>query len=86
MPEISRFYGMVITMYYNDHNPPHFHVKHGRQRCLVSIEEPKLLEGDLSRRALRMVVEWARQNKVGLSENWILARSDQPLNKIEPLE
>ncbi|RAQ38769.1 transcriptional regulator, partial [Arthrospira sp. O9.13F] len=45
MPEISRFFGMVITMYYNDHAPPHFHVRYGQQKALITIETLTLLEG-----------------------------------------
>ena len=59
MPEISRFYGMVIAMYYNDHAPPHFHVRYGKQKAVIGIDPLELLEGKLSRKAKSLVLEWA---------------------------
>ena len=86
MPEISRFFGIIIAMYYNDHSPPHFHVRYGHQRALISIDPPALLEGTLTPRVLGMVMEWAALHRDELSANWLLARSLTPLNRIEPLE
>ena len=59
MPQISRFFGIIIMMYYDDHNPPHFHARYGGQECLIRIDNFQVLEGNLSSRALKMVVEWA---------------------------
>jgi hypothetical protein len=56
MPEISRFFGIIIAMFYNDHPPPHFHVRHGSDRATISIED---LDGKLSRTVLGLVLEWA---------------------------
>ncbi|MBO0349143.1 DUF4160 domain-containing protein [Phormidium pseudopriestleyi FRX01] len=86
MPEISRFFGMVITMYYNDHAPPHFHVRYGQQKALITIETLTLLEGQLKPRALGLVIEWAALYQSELMDNWELARQNAELNKIEPLE
>jgi hypothetical protein len=86
MPEISRFFGMVITMYYNDHAPPHFHVRYGQQKALITIETLTLLEGKLKPRALGLVIEWAALYQAELMENWELARQKAELNNIEPLE
>ncbi|MGL5194581.1 MAG: DUF4160 domain-containing protein [Chroococcales cyanobacterium] len=70
MPEISRFFGMVITMYYNDHAPPHFHVCYGQQKALITIETLTLLEGQLKPRALGLVIEWAALYQSELMDNW----------------
>lgn len=85
MPEISRFFGIIITQYYDDHPPPHFHVRYGNQKALVDIQVLRLLEGSLSPRAFGMVVEWAIQHRPELLENWELARQQLPLKKIQPL-
>lgn len=68
MPEICRFFGIVITMYYNDHQPPHFHVRDGEQRAIVSIETLTVLEGRLSPRTLGLVTEWAAREEIGASQ------------------
>lgn len=86
MPEISRFFGIVVAMYYNDHDPPHFHVRYGGQRAIVAIDDLRLLEGHLSPRALGLVVEWAAGHQAALTDNWNRAREMQQLSKIAPLE
>lgn len=86
MPEISRFFGAIITMYYNDHPPPHFHVRYNQQKALVSIETLEVIEGKLSSRLLKLVQEWAKLHQDELRQNWELARTNQPLSKVEPLE
>lgn len=86
MPEISRFFGIIITMYYNDHAPPHFHVRYGSQKAILSIDGLALLRGRLSRRALRLATEWGALHQEELAENWQLARQQAPLNQVEPLE
>ncbi len=85
MPEISRFFGIIIAMYYNDHAPPHFHVRYGSERAIVAIESLALLEGKLSPRALGLVMEWASIHQDELEEDWNLAREQAPLRPIEPL-
>jgi len=86
VPEISRFFGIIVTMYYNEHPPPHFHVRYGEQKALVGIESLTTFEGRLTPRALGLVIEWAAAHQDELTENWNLARLEEPLNKIAPLE
>lgn len=86
MPQVSRFFGIVISMNYNEHPPPHFHVRYGRQKAIIAIETLTLLRGNLSPRVLGMVIEWASLHRDALLENWYLARQHQPLQQIEPLE
>ncbi len=86
MPEISRFFGIVITMYYNDHSPPHFHVRYNDQKALIAIENFAVLEGKLKSRALGLVAEWAALHQAELMHNWGLARQQAALEKVQPLE
>lgn len=86
MPEISRFFGIIITMYYNDHPPPHFHVRYNQQKAIISIETLEILEGKLSSRAFKLVSEWAILHQNELMQNWELARNNQTLNAVSPLE
>ncbi len=81
MPEISRFFGILVLLNYNDHVPPHFHVRYGEQQALMAIESLTLLAGHLSPRVLGMVVEWATQHQVELMKNWNLARQQAPLHR-----
>ena len=86
MPEISRFYGMVIAMYYNDHAAPHFHVRHDKQKAVVGIEPVELLKGKLSPKAKALVLERATIHQGELRADWELASQQAPLNKLESLE
>jgi hypothetical protein len=86
MPEISRFFGIVITMFYNDHSPPHFHARYGQQKAVISIKDGSLIAGRLSSRALNLVQEWASAHSDELVENWDLARSTMELRENKPLE
>jgi len=86
MPAISRFFGIVISMNYNDHPPPHFHVRYGGQRALMGIATLAVLQGQLSPRVLGLVGEWAAQHQAELAANWDLAVRQQPLQPIQPLE
>jgi hypothetical protein len=86
MPTISRFFGVVISMYYDDHLPPHFHVKYAEHRAKVAIETLEIEEGKLPRRALVMVLEWASLHRTELWANWERAREGLPLEQIEPLD
>ncbi len=88
VPRISAFYGIVIWMYY-DESPhvgrPHFHARYGEDEASVDIDERTILAGELPRRALRLVVEWAREHEAELQENWERARRNEPLEQIDPL-
>ena len=85
VPEISRFLGMSILMYFDDHNPPHFHVKYNDYRAIISIKDLALLEGNLPARILGLVIEWAELHKNELLENWNLVQETGKWFKIEPL-
>jgi phosphomannomutase len=85
MPEICRFYGIIIAMFFDDHNPPHFHARYGRDNVVIEITSLRVLEGQFPPRALGLVVEWASQHERELLANWELARNDQPIKKIPPL-
>ena len=85
MPEISRFYGMVIRMFYNDHNPPHFHVEYQDYEAIIDINNGTI-KGEMPRKALKLTYEWLDLHKEELLENWELAQRQEKLNKIEPLK
>lgn len=86
MPEISRFLGVIIVMYYNDHLPPHFHARYGSKRARFAIENLHMIEGDIGPRVRGLVVEWASQHHEELRREWDLARNGHPLFPIAPLE
>ena len=86
MPEISRFFGIIIAMFFDEHNPPHFHARYGKDGVAIEVRTLKVLEGRIPPRALGLVIEWASQHQEELLENWELARQNQRLNKIEPLK
>lgn len=86
MPEISRFYGIVIALFFSDHNPPHFHARYGGDEATIDIRTLQVLDGSLPRRALSLVVKWASQHQDELMENWDLVRNQQAPKKIKPLE
>lgn len=85
MPEISRFYGIIIRMYFADHSPPHFHVEYGGTETLISINTLGVIRGKLPPRILGMVAEWAALHQDELLAEWQKARNAEPLNKIDPL-
>jgi hypothetical protein len=85
MPEISRFFGIVIAMYFKEHAPPHFHAKYGSQRGAFSIEDLRLTEGRLPQRVVSLVLEWAFQHREELMDNWRRAEHRERLQRIEPL-
>lgn len=86
MPEISRFFGIVISMFWNEHEPPHFHARYSNFSGVIEIESLKLIKGDLPPRVLGLIIEWAVQHKSELLSNWEIARERKPLSKIEPLQ
>ena len=86
MPELCRFYGIVISMFYDEHNPPHFHARYGGEKAAVEIRTLRVLEGRLQPRALGLVVEWAAAHRTELLRAWDRARLSQPPAKIEPLK
>ena len=86
MPEISRFFGIIIFMYFDEHNPPHFHVKYGENRTVISINELKVMEGRIPKRALALALEWANEHRDELMNNWNSLQTTGEYSKIAPLE
>lgn len=86
MPQLSRFFGIIISMYFNDHNPPHFHAQYGDDECIIGIQDLAVLEGELPSRALGLVIEWASLHQEELMANWLSAQNLAPLARIEPLK
>lgn len=82
MPEVARFYGIVIKLFFRDHPPPHFHAVYGEHVGLFDIDTLEMIEGDLPGRAKKLVVEWATINKQGLMEMW----QAQKFHKLPPLD
>ena len=85
MPEICRFYGIIVAMFFDEHNPPHFHARYGDYKVAVDIRSLVVLEGRFPARALGMLIEWASQHQNELLEDWELARKGKGPKKIEPL-
>jgi hypothetical protein len=85
VPEVSRFLGIVIRVYYRDHAPSHFHADYGEYSVVVFLDSG-VVEGRFPRRALAHVLEWYEIHKHELSEDWDLARDRRPLKPIPPLE
>ena len=86
MPEICRFYGIVIKLFWNDHEPTHFHAEYGEFEAVYAIDTLDSLRGELPRRAHIMVIEWALAHRTELRANWERARQQLPLEQIEPLD
>jgi hypothetical protein len=86
MPEISRFYGIIIRMYFQDHNPPHFHAEYQGMKAEYDIRTLDLLAGNLPNRAHVLVLEWASKHREKLIENWNKSQIPTPMEKIEPLD
>lgn len=84
MPEISRFYGIIIMMFADDHNPPHFHVRYGSSRAIVTIDKG-IVQGQLSRKELNRVFEWLDLHHDELIENWDRLKNGQKPLPIKPL-
>ena len=86
MPEISRFHGIVIAMYYAEHPPPHFHAGYGENRIRVEIQNGRIISGAFPNQAERHVLKWLELHRDDVTGNWELAVERKPLNKIDPLE
>jgi hypothetical protein len=86
MPRISSFFGIVISMYWNEgsHRVPHFHAEYGEEQASVAFDGT-ILEGSLPARSSRFVREWALLHRAELERNWEFARARQPLEPIDPL-
>ena len=85
MPCISRFYGIVIYLYANDHEPPHFHARYAEDDAAIDIASLELLAGALPMRALKLVMEWSRLHQEELLDNWRRIQAGELPNSLEPL-
>jgi hypothetical protein len=85
MPEISRFYGIVIRMFYDHHNPPHFHVEYQDFEAIIEIEGG-IIKGEMPRRALKLIYDWLDLHKDELNANWLRCQTQETLFKIQPLK
>jgi len=82
MPTIAYFYGIAIQMFFDDHNPPHFHARYNRARALVRIADGEIISGELPPTATRLVKEWALSRRLELEENWRRGRAHEALERI----
>lgn len=82
MPEVARFYGIIIKVFFGDHPPPHFHAVYGEHNALISIESLEIMEGDLPNRAEKLVIEWAGLYQQDLLKMW----KSQEFQKLPPLK
>ena len=82
MPTIAAFYGILIQMYYHDHEPPHFHVRYGQAKAVMRISDGEVIAGELPPTARRLVRQWALARTAELQDNWFRARRHQPLEKV----
>lgn len=85
MPEISLFGGIRITMFYSDHNPPHFHAEYAEYKALIDIQHSCVIRGALPARQLKFVLAWGEMHKDELMQNWELSKNNQEMKKIAPL-
>ena len=85
MPEISVFKGIRVTMYYDDHNPPHFHVEYAGHKAMIDIQKAVVIRGAIPNSQLKLVLGWCVLRREELMENWERSKQNLSLNKIEPL-
>jgi len=81
MPEICRFLGIVISMYFDEHNPPHFHVRYNDYRAVIGIRDLNVLDGHLPAKVRGLMEEWAEQHQEELLQMW----ESQDFHKLKPL-
>jgi hypothetical protein len=86
LPEISRFFGIVIRMFWRDHAPPRFHAEYGSSECAINLLTLEVISGSFPRRALALTLEWAAEHREALMEDWNLCVTKQTPRKIPPLE
>jgi hypothetical protein len=85
MPEISRFLGIVVAMYFREHSPPHFHIVYNEYRAEIDIKTMAILDGKLPPRVRGLVAEWAEVHREELLKNWDLMQAGKKFSKIQPL-
>jgi hypothetical protein len=86
MPTISKFYGILIRMFFNDHAPPHFHAEYGEFKATVNIQELAVMEGNLPRRAQQLILDWAELHQQELLDDWNLCQAKEQPRQIAPLQ
>lgn len=86
MPTLSRFFGIIVTMNWDDHQPPHFHARYSEHEAVVRLDTLEVEAGYLPRRVLGLVLEWAAEHREELWTNWERVQSRQPIQPIAPLE
>ena len=86
MPIISRFFGIIIRMFFKEHAPPHFHAEYGEYRVVIDIRTLAVAEGSLPRRATELVLDWAELHQSELLQDWDLCQQHQQPAEITPLE
>ncbi len=86
MPTISQFFGIMIRMFYRDHNPPHFHAIYAEYKASFGIETGKIIEGEMPRTATKLINEWRLLHIDELLQNWEKAGNEKLPDKIKPLE
>ncbi len=85
MPTISRFYGITIAMFFDDHGLPHFHARHAEGAAKIRIDQVEVIDSNLENRQLRLILAWAELHQSELLENWHRARLGERMSSIEPL-
>jgi Domain of unknown function (DUF4160) len=85
VPAISRFFGITIAMFFDDHGYPRFHARHPEGEAKVQIDSLEVMDSTLGRRQLRLVLAWAELHQDELQKNWRRARAGETLQEIEPL-
>jgi hypothetical protein len=85
MPQLSAFYGIIVYLYYFDHNPPHLHAEYGEFEVILHIDDFSVLEGYFPPKALSLLLEWATIHKNELQDAWKLASTGEKPEKIQPL-
>ena len=86
MPVVSMFYGIQISFYYDDHNPPHFHAEYSGNKALIDIQNCIVLKSALPKKQLKLVLAWAELHKDELMQNWELSKINVELIQIKPLQ
>jgi len=86
MPTISMFYGIVVQMFWNEHAPPHFHVKYVEFQAAINIQTLEIMSGKMPKRQLSLILKWANQHRVELLEDWKLCEKQITPKEIAPLK
>lgn len=85
MPELSLFYGIRITMYHDDHNPPHFHAEYAGKSVVIDIQEGRIIKGGLPTKQIKLILAWCELHRDELMQDWELSKSGKTMAKIAPL-